>query len=188
MTAVSKVTPALLRNAAACLENGMTPSKVAEELRVYADIMAVPLCEPELASQDVQAQGEKCETCKGKGYVYEGEAITGRGPDDVFPEKVACEDCDGLQRQPSEAANVELLKELREWALIRHYMGSEDELGALLNRAIQALSDKGSEARAFDPVFLSMLYSAADHVPPTLRGAVLRAYDYIAAMKGPAHE
>lgn len=35
----------------------------------------------------------RCATCGGKGYTYEGEAITGRGPDDVFPNKVACEDC-----------------------------------------------------------------------------------------------
>lgn len=32
-------TPALLRNAAACLENGMTPKLVADELRSYADAM-----------------------------------------------------------------------------------------------------------------------------------------------------
>jgi hypothetical protein len=37
---VSEVTPALLRNCAVCLENGMTPATVAKELRAYADILA----------------------------------------------------------------------------------------------------------------------------------------------------
>jgi hypothetical protein len=40
------------------------------------------------------APGEaKCATCDDKGYVYEGECITGRGPDDVHPDQVACPDC-----------------------------------------------------------------------------------------------
>ncbi len=52
-----------------------------------------------LALLDAQLAGGKCETCGGKGYVYEGEAITGRGPGDVFPEKAACPDC-----QPQTAA------------------------------------------------------------------------------------
>jgi hypothetical protein len=42
-----------------------------------------------------------CETCKGKRYVYEGEAITGCGHDDVFPEKVACDECGGTGQRPA---------------------------------------------------------------------------------------
>jgi hypothetical protein len=35
----------------------------------------------------------ECLNCGGHGFVYEGEAITGRGPDDVFPNQVACDEC-----------------------------------------------------------------------------------------------
>lgn len=39
------ITPALLRNLATCLDNGMTPYEVAKELRLYALILAneIPL-------------------------------------------------------------------------------------------------------------------------------------------------
>lgn len=35
----------------------------------------------------------ECLNCGGYGFVYEGETITGRGPDDVFPNQVACDEC-----------------------------------------------------------------------------------------------
>lgn len=44
------------------------------------------------AGRELQAT-LRCKSCDGKGWYYEGEAITGRGPDDVFPEKVRCPDC-----------------------------------------------------------------------------------------------
>lgn len=39
-----------------------------------------------------------CGMCGGRGYVYEGAAVTGRGPDDVFPEQAPCPDCNGTAR------------------------------------------------------------------------------------------
>jgi hypothetical protein len=41
----------------------------------------------------VKRYASECGECAGKGYIYEGDAITGRGPDDVFPEQVACPEC-----------------------------------------------------------------------------------------------
>lgn len=35
----------------------------------------------------------ECLNCGGHGFVYEGDAVTGRGPDDVFPNEVACDEC-----------------------------------------------------------------------------------------------
>lgn len=58
-------------------------------LREFADKLL-----PHRVAPAQPSQGE-CETCRGKGYEYEGEAITGRGPEDVFPEKVSCDDCNG---------------------------------------------------------------------------------------------
>lgn len=53
----------------------------------------------------------KCDECGGKGYVYEGEAITGRGPEDVFPEKVVCPEC---QPAPEGVSNQDLAERISE--------------------------------------------------------------------------
>jgi hypothetical protein len=35
----------------------------------------------------------ECLNCVGHGFIYEGDAVTGRGPDDVFPSEVSCDEC-----------------------------------------------------------------------------------------------
>jgi hypothetical protein len=78
-----------MRQSLVALSKAPYPATAAE-LQSWA---RVQLQEITLASSAAKGEQEKCGTCGGKGYVYEGEAITGRGPDDVFPEKVACPDC-----------------------------------------------------------------------------------------------
>lgn len=55
----------------------------------------------------VRRCASKCGECGGKGYVYEGECITGRGPDDVFPEQVTCPDCADLRFALKSCAGTE---------------------------------------------------------------------------------
>jgi hypothetical protein len=74
------------RDIAALLENGChrAPNieRAAMLLRVASELR-------DLATR----YASECAECGGKGYYFEGEAITGRGPDDVFPEQVACPEC-----------------------------------------------------------------------------------------------
>jgi hypothetical protein len=56
----------------------------------------------------VERYASECISCVGYGYVYEGEAITGRGPDDVFPNKVDCAECADIRAALLNATKGEL--------------------------------------------------------------------------------
>lgn len=39
----------------------------------------------------------ECAECDGRGFVYGDDGVSGRGPDDVEPTRVACAECDDIR-------------------------------------------------------------------------------------------
>lgn len=90
-------------------------------------------------------------------------------------------DDDDLPLAGAEQVTDERLGELREVAQHRReydYQGPWTDFIAVCDE-LQRLRSQPGEREAFDPVWHSMLYTAADNAAPVHRGAILRAYEYI---------
>lgn len=64
---------------------------------VTREVLALVKTAPDLLALARQYASE-CAECAGRGFVYAGDGITGRGPDDVEPTRIACAECDDICR------------------------------------------------------------------------------------------
>lgn len=87
----------------------------------------------DMAMTPQQPAPAKCDECGGKGYVYEGEAITGRGPEDVFPEKAACPEC---QPAPEGVSDADIMSTVAALETVRN------DLFSLSRPAVSAIQGK----------------------------------------------
>ena|SRR5688572_10919073 len=102
--AITFITPALLSNLANCLDAGMTPSEVANELRIYASILAKEI--PDRRSHPSSAGEAKCGRCGGTRWIEWMPSPKGMkdpsSPDDRA-RRAPCPDCTPITARSKDA-------------------------------------------------------------------------------------